>query len=141
MGSPITQTKSKALQSSNDLAETTALKLGIFSANVSRPRPARRCPNDGTRQWENNVALARMAETGGMDFMLPVARWKGSRGPTNFEGRSLEIPERGASALLALTKTIRVFSPVHVALLHPGLYGEGMSGRPPGPRSAADASA
>lgn len=31
-----------------------------------------------------------MADQGGIDFMLPVARWLGYGGETNFQGASLE---------------------------------------------------
>jgi dimethylsulfone monooxygenase len=93
-------------------------KLGVFSANVSSASACTTVPERWEPSWANNVALARMAEDAGIDFMLPVARWKGYRGPTNFEGRSLESLT-WASGLLAITKTIKVFGTVHVALLHP----------------------
>jgi FMNH2-dependent dimethyl sulfone monooxygenase len=94
------------------------LKLGVFSANVSSASACTQVPERWQATWADNVALAQLAEAAGLDFMLPVARWKGYRGPTNFEGRSLE-PLTWASGLLALTKKIKVFGTVHVALLHP----------------------
>ena len=35
-------------------------------------------------------ALARMADDAGIDFMLPIARWKGYGGDTDFHGATLE---------------------------------------------------
>jgi FMNH2-dependent dimethyl sulfone monooxygenase len=94
------------------------LKLGIFSSNVSSASACTRVAERWDPKWADNVTLTQMAEAAGVDFMLPVARWKGYRGPTNFEGRSLESLT-WAAGLLALTKTIKVFGTVHVALLHP----------------------
>jgi alkanesulfonate monooxygenase SsuD/methylene tetrahydromethanopterin reductase-like flavin-dependent oxidoreductase (luciferase family) len=94
------------------------LKLGVFSANVSSASACTTVPERWAASWEDNVTLARMAEDAGIDFMLPVARWKGYPGATNFEGRSLESLT-WASGLLGLTRTIKVFGTVHVALIHP----------------------
>jgi alkanesulfonate monooxygenase SsuD/methylene tetrahydromethanopterin reductase-like flavin-dependent oxidoreductase (luciferase family) len=100
------------------LGEEHKLKLGLFSANVSSASACTTVPERWPAEWADIVKLTLMAEDAGIDFMLPVARWKGYPGKTNFEGRSLESLT-WASALLALTRTIRVFGTVHVALLHP----------------------
>lgn len=100
------------------VGEGQPFKLGVFSANVSSASACTLIPERWQPTWANNLKLALMAEDAGMDFMLPVARWKGYRGPSNFEGESLE-PITWASALLASTRKIRVFGTVHVALIHP----------------------
>ncbi len=94
MGSPITQTKSKALQS-RTIGGDHPLKLGIFSANVSSASACTRVPERWEATWDNNVAVTQIAEAAGIDFMLPVARWKGYRGPTNFEGPVARIADLG----------------------------------------------
>ena len=53
-----------------------------------------------------------------MDFHLPVGRWKGYRGPTNFEGSGFETTA-WACGLLAATKQISIFATVHAPLIHP----------------------
>ena len=53
-----------------------------------------------------------------MDFHLPVARWKGYGGATNFEGAGFESTA-WACGLLAATKRITVFATVHAPLVHP----------------------
>ena len=53
-----------------------ALKLGVFSANVSSASACTTVPERWAADWEDNVALAKLAEDAGIDFMLPVARWK-----------------------------------------------------------------
>jgi alkanesulfonate monooxygenase SsuD/methylene tetrahydromethanopterin reductase-like flavin-dependent oxidoreductase (luciferase family) len=68
--------------------------------------------------WENNLAAAQMADEAGIDFLLPVARWTGYGGRCDAQGISFESLS-WASAILASTRNIRVFSTVHVPLIHP----------------------
>ena len=59
-----------------------------------------------------------MADAAGIDFLLPVGRWKGYGGETNFEGATLETTA-WACGLLAQTERITVFATVHAPLVHP----------------------
>ena len=63
-------------------------------------------------------ALAQMADEAGIDFMLPIGRWKGYGGDTDFHGSTLETIT-WAAGLLAATKRITVFGTVHAPLFHP----------------------
>jgi alkanesulfonate monooxygenase SsuD/methylene tetrahydromethanopterin reductase-like flavin-dependent oxidoreductase (luciferase family) len=54
----------------------------------------------------------------GFELLFPVSKWRGYGGVTNYLGTSLETMT-WASALLARTSRIRVFSTVHVPLFHP----------------------
>ena len=40
--------------------------------------------------WADNVALAQMADAAGFEALLPVGRWKGYGGSTNFNNRTFE---------------------------------------------------
>lgn len=62
--------------------------------------------------------MARLADRVGIDFLLPIARWIGYKGDTNFHGHVLD-PMVWASAILASTKNINVFSTIHTAFNHP----------------------
>ena len=62
--------------------------------------------------------MAQMADEAGIDFLLPIGRWKGYGGETDFEGETLESTA-WACGLLAKTKRISVFSTVHAPLVHP----------------------
>jgi alkanesulfonate monooxygenase SsuD/methylene tetrahydromethanopterin reductase-like flavin-dependent oxidoreductase (luciferase family) len=64
------------------------------------------------------VKLALLADEAGIEFILPVAKWKGYRGRANVLGRSFETLTHGA-ALAALTRRIAIFSTVHVPLVTP----------------------
>jgi FMNH2-dependent dimethyl sulfone monooxygenase len=94
------------------------LKLGLFAANCSSGRAATKVPERWRGDWDDNLRLAQMADEAGLDFMLPIARWKGYRGETNFHGSVLE-PTLWACGLLAQTKRITVFSTIHAPLFHP----------------------
>jgi len=59
-----------------------------------------------------------MADRAGFEVLLPVARWKGYGGPTNFNNRTFET-YNWASAVAAVTDYSCIFSTSHVPLIHP----------------------
>jgi alkanesulfonate monooxygenase SsuD/methylene tetrahydromethanopterin reductase-like flavin-dependent oxidoreductase (luciferase family) len=59
-----------------------------------------------------------MADEAGIEFMLPVGRWKGYGGDTDYQGETLETVT-WAAGLLAATKRLTVFGTVHAPLIHP----------------------
>jgi alkanesulfonate monooxygenase SsuD/methylene tetrahydromethanopterin reductase-like flavin-dependent oxidoreductase (luciferase family) len=95
-----------------------ALKLGLFGANCSSGRAATKVPERWSASWEDCLALARMGDEAGIDFMLPIGRWKGYGGETDLHGESLETIT-WATGLLAATRRITVFGTVHAPLFHP----------------------
>ena len=68
--------------------------------------------------WDDNLRLGRLADEVGIDFMLPIARWIGYGGETNFHEGVLD-PVALAAALLAETERIFVFATIHTAFNHP----------------------
>ena len=94
------------------------LKIGFFGTNCSSGRTITRIPERWSGNWEDNLTIAKMADDAGIDFLLPIARWKGYRGETNFHGAVLETIT-WACGLLAKTKRIHVFGTVHAPLVHP----------------------
>jgi alkanesulfonate monooxygenase SsuD/methylene tetrahydromethanopterin reductase-like flavin-dependent oxidoreductase (luciferase family) len=95
-----------------------ALKLGFFGANCSSGLAATKVPERWSGSWEDNLRLARMMDEAGIDFMLPIARWRGFGGATNFEHATLETLV-WACGLLAATQRLTVFGTVHAPLIHP----------------------
>jgi dimethylsulfone monooxygenase len=91
------------------------LKIGLFGANCSSGRSATKVPERWSASWPDCLALADAA---GLDFMLPIARWKGYGGDTDFHGCSLETIT-WAVGLLSATKRMTVFGTVHAPLFHP----------------------
>ena len=95
-------------------------KLGFFGANCSSGLACTKVTERWSGSWEDNLSLAQMADDAGIDFLLPVGRWKGYGGETNFEGTTLETTA-WACGLLAKTQRITVFATVHSPLVHPVL--------------------
>jgi len=95
-----------------------ALKIGLFGANCSSGRAVTMVPERWTGSWEDNLKLARLADEAGIEFMLPVGRWKGYGGDTDYMGTSLETIT-WATGLLASTKRLIAFGTVHAPLFHP----------------------
>jgi alkanesulfonate monooxygenase SsuD/methylene tetrahydromethanopterin reductase-like flavin-dependent oxidoreductase (luciferase family) len=95
-----------------------ALKIGIFGANCSSGRSATKVPERWSASWPDCLRLARMADDAGIDFMLPIGRWKGYGGDTQFHGSTLETVT-WAVGLLGATRRMTVFGTVHAPLFHP----------------------
>ena len=95
-----------------------ALKIGLFGSNCSSGRAVTLVPERWTGNWQDNLALARMADERGIEFILPVGRWKGYGGDTDYMGTSLETIT-WATGLLAKTKRLIAFGTVHAPLFHP----------------------
>jgi dimethylsulfone monooxygenase len=94
------------------------LKVGVFGANCSSGRSATKVPERWSASWADCLRLARMADEAGIDFILPIGRWKGYGGDTDFHGETLET-KTWAAGLLAATKRITVFGTVHAPLFNP----------------------
>jgi dimethylsulfone monooxygenase len=94
------------------------LKIGVFGANCSSGRSATKVPERWSASWPDCLRLARMADEAGIDFMLPIARWKGYGGETDFHGSTLETIT-WAVGLLSATRRMTVFGTVHAPLFHP----------------------
>jgi alkanesulfonate monooxygenase SsuD/methylene tetrahydromethanopterin reductase-like flavin-dependent oxidoreductase (luciferase family) len=95
-----------------------ALKIGLFGANCSSARTATLAPERWLATWPDCLKMARMADDAGIDFLLPIGRWKGYGGPSDFHGSTLETMT-WACGLLSATKRITVFGTVHAPLFHP----------------------
>ncbi len=93
-------------------------KLGFFSPNCSGGLAVTQIPERWNNSWDNNLKLARLADEAGIEFLMPIARWIGYGGNTNFHGSVLETMT-WAAGLLASTKRISVFATLHTAFNHP----------------------
>ncbi len=94
------------------------LKLGFFSPNCSGGMAVTKVPERWVNSWDNNIRLAKLADEAGIEFLLPIARWIGYGGETDFHGSVLETIT-WATGLLAHTSRINVFATVHTAFIHP----------------------
>ncbi len=94
------------------------LKLGVFSANADGGLTLTRVAERWRAEWPDVVSVAQMADRAGLEFFLPIARWKGYGGVTNSREWSFETLTE-AAALAGVTERIALFATVHVPMVHP----------------------
>ncbi|MGE3773843.1 MAG: LLM class flavin-dependent oxidoreductase [Gammaproteobacteria bacterium] len=102
----------------NSMTNENAFKLGLFSPNCAGGMAVTTVPERWRASWDDNLRLARLADEIGIEFLLPIARWAGYGGETDFQGDSLETIT-WAAGLLASTQRISVFATAHTAFTHP----------------------
>ncbi len=95
-----------------------ALKLGTFSTNADGGLAITAVEERWAARWEDNQTAAQIADRAGLEFLLPIARWKGFGGQTKAREWSFET-FTWAAALAAVTERIAVFMTVHVPVMHP----------------------
>jgi alkanesulfonate monooxygenase SsuD/methylene tetrahydromethanopterin reductase-like flavin-dependent oxidoreductase (luciferase family) len=100
------------------LSSPNKLKLAVFSANCSHGSTMSDVPGVIQADWSESVAIAKAAEDAGFEALVPVARWKGMGGTTNFNHRNFETLT-WAAGLAAVTSKIGVFSTTHIPTIHP----------------------
>ncbi|MFZ0422528.1 MAG: LLM class flavin-dependent oxidoreductase [Xanthobacteraceae bacterium] len=101
-----------------EMHNANALKIGFFGMNCSSARTATLVPERWLATWPDCLKLARIADDAGIDFLLPIGRWKGYGGSSDFHGTTLETVT-WACGLLAATQRITIFGTVHAPLFHP----------------------
>jgi alkanesulfonate monooxygenase SsuD/methylene tetrahydromethanopterin reductase-like flavin-dependent oxidoreductase (luciferase family) len=75
-------------------------------------------PERWSGSWPDCLRLAQMADAAGIEFLLPIGRWKGYGGDTDYQGATLETVT-WACGLLARTRRLTVFGTVHAPLIPP----------------------
>jgi len=94
-------------------------KIGMFGPNCSSGRTMTKVPERWSGSWDDCVKLAQVTDEAGLDFILPVATWKGTAlGEANYHGEILETLSWSCGILQA-TKRMTVFATVQVPLFHP----------------------
>ena len=107
----------QALNPMSDLS-TGGFRLGVFSANADRGLSFSTVPEAWKVNWQDVLAAAQIADRGGIDFFLPIGRWRGYGGPTKVREASFET-FTFAAGLASVTQRMALFMTVHVPLLHP----------------------
>jgi dimethylsulfone monooxygenase len=110
--------RSASMRDRIGMYNANALKIGVFGANCSSGRSATTVPERWSASWPDCRRLACLADDAGIDFMLPIGRWKGYGGVTDFHGSTLETVT-WAVGLLSVTARMTVFGTVHAPLFHP----------------------
>jgi len=100
------------------MAGGNRLKLGLFATNCKGGLAITTAPEAWQPTWENNLEVARQVDEAGLEFLLPIARWRGYDGPSDFEGETLETIT-WAAGMLAHTTRCTVFGTIHAPVFHP----------------------
>lgn len=104
--------------SGNSMYNNNKFKLGIFGSNCSHGLMATHAETTYELTWEHTKKIAQKADKLGFEAMLPVARYRGMGGETNFNGENFET-HTWAAGLAAATEQITVFSTTHIPTKHP----------------------
>src|SRR5277367_6066347 len=99
---------SMSQQRNPTMFNSNRIKFGLFCPNSSGGLAATKVPDRWDASWEHNLTLARMADQMGIECLVPVGRWKGYGGETNFQNSSFETIT-WAAGLLAHTEKITIF--------------------------------
>lgn len=100
------------------LGDASKFKIGLFSLNASGGIAMTRVPERWRAEWDAIVDVARMADRAGLDFLLPLQRWRGYGGETDPRGWCMETMTH-AAALSGITERIALFATVQVSIVHP----------------------
>jgi dimethylsulfone monooxygenase len=94
------------------------MKLGVMAFNCSHGSTITTVPEAWKLDWDDTVEIAQAVDRSGMEAILPVGRWRGYGGPSNFNATTFES-FTWASALGALTDYVTILATCHVPLVHP----------------------
>lgn len=102
----------------NPLFNDNKFKLGTFATNVSNGAAVTTIDGVFETKWPNVLKLARMADGAGFEAIVPVARWRGFGGVTNFNGTCYET-YTWAAGLGSAVQNAAIFATSHVPTVHP----------------------
>jgi dimethylsulfone monooxygenase len=105
-------------EASNPLFSDRKLKLGTFSSNLSGGCAISTIDGVLEADWPSTLELARMGDEMGFEALVPVGRWKGFGGVTNFNGAGFES-FTWAAGIGASTTRSGIFATSHVPTMHP----------------------
>ena len=113
-----TNTRDEQRRETSPLFNDRKLKLGTFSSNLSGGCAITTMEGTLEVTWPNTLALARLADEMEFEALVPVGRWRGFGGPTNFNGAGFECFS-WAAGIGASTSYSGVFATSHVPTIHP----------------------
>src|SRR4051794_4401396 len=105
-------------RATNPLFNDNRLKLGIFGLNVSNGCAITTAEGHLETDWPSMERIVRTGDAAGFEAMVPVARWRGFGGVTNFNGSCYET-YTWAAGMSAATQHTSVFATSHVPVVHP----------------------
>lgn len=108
---------SKFSLSSGPMHDGNPFKLGLFGPVFNTTQISTR-PSSFELTWEHTKRIAQLADQGGLDFILPPARWAGFGGPSEFMDKSFDSFNWVAAAA-AVTERIAFLATTHTSVHSP----------------------
>ena len=108
----------QSFSATNPLFNDRPLRLGSFSTNLSGGGTISKMPGLLKAEWPATLELARLADEMKFEAIVPVGRWKGFGGETNFNGEGFEV-FIWAAGLSSATHYSSVFATSHIPTVHP----------------------
>lgn len=112
------QHRREQLARTNPLFGPCKLKLGTFCSNTSGGATMSSMEGVFDLSWPNSLRLAELAEEMKFEAIVPVGRWMGFGGDTDFSGEVFETMAF-AAGVTARTSFPSVFATLHVPAMHP----------------------
>jgi alkanesulfonate monooxygenase SsuD/methylene tetrahydromethanopterin reductase-like flavin-dependent oxidoreductase (luciferase family) len=92
--------------------------VGLFSLNASGGVAMTTVPERWRAEWNDIRAVVQIADSAGLDFLLPLQRWRGYGGESDPRGVCMETMTH-AAALVGITSRISLFATAQTSILHP----------------------
>lgn len=108
------------------MTDPAQFKIGLFSLNASGGIAMTKVAERWLGDWPSVLAAAQMADKAGLDFLLPLQRWRGYGGTTDPRGWCMETLTH-AAGLAAATQRIAVFATAQVPIVHPAYAARAIS--------------
>lgn len=100
------------------LLNDNRFKLCLFAFNLTGGQTISTADGVNDPTWAENVRLAQMADQAGLEALIPVGRWIGFGGASNYHQKSFEA-YTWTAGLGALTSYSMVVATGHVPAMHP----------------------
>ena len=108
----------EARRKTNPVFNDRKLKLGTFGTNLDRGCAISTIDGVLEIDWPNTLELAQTSEEMEFEALVPIGRWHGFGGVTNFNGPGFECFS-WAAAIGASTHYSGIFATSHVPTIHP----------------------
>ena len=105
---------------------SNSYKFGLFGANCAGGMTLSAAPERWRAEWNEIADVYRLADEAGIEFILPIAKWRGLGGKADMWGRSYETFTHSAAAG-AITRRIGVFVTAHVPITTPAFAAKAIS--------------
>src|ERR1700735_4000276 len=102
----------------NPVFNDRKLKLGTFGTNLDRGCAISTIDGGLEITWTDTLELAKTSEAMEFEALVPIGRWHGFGGVTNFNGPGFECFS-WAAAVGASTHYSGIFATSHVPTIHP----------------------